>query len=102
MRQLAGTKTRDRRAHATPLAGLIFGRVQFNRVGNAPRVGIQPRIAGAHLTGAVSLLPRHVLIKPVGKARNIQDHRWPAVLLAGAGFKSHIETLREGIVGESL
>jgi hypothetical protein len=30
MRQLAGTKTRYRRAHATPLAGLISGRAEYN------------------------------------------------------------------------
>ena len=30
MRQLAGTKTRYRRAHSAPLAGLISGRVEYN------------------------------------------------------------------------
>ena len=30
MRQLAGTKTMDRRAHATPLAGLISGRAEYD------------------------------------------------------------------------
>jgi hypothetical protein len=30
MRQLAGTGTRYRRAHATPLAGLISGRADYN------------------------------------------------------------------------
>jgi hypothetical protein len=30
MRQLAGTKTRNQRAHATPLAGLISGRAEYN------------------------------------------------------------------------
>jgi|GEM_PF-2410487 len=32
MRQLAGTKTRYRRAHAAPLAGLIFGSIETCRI----------------------------------------------------------------------
>ena len=30
MRQLAGTRTRYRRAHATPLAQLVSGRAEYN------------------------------------------------------------------------
>ncbi len=40
MRQLAGTRTRHRRAHAAPLAGLISGRAEYRT-----RVVIQ---AGTH------------------------------------------------------
>ena len=32
MRQLAGTKTRYRRAHAAPVAGLISGRVEYKKM----------------------------------------------------------------------
>ncbi len=34
MRQLAGTKTRYRRAHAAPLAGLIFARAEYHWFGS--------------------------------------------------------------------
>ena len=30
MRQLAGTRTRYRKAHTAPLAGLVFGRAKYN------------------------------------------------------------------------
>jgi len=33
MRQLAGTKTKYRMAHAAPLTGLISGRAKYNRDG---------------------------------------------------------------------
>ena len=80
------------------------------------RLGVSPPwIASDHTEGlrptarrcqfvarADSLLRRHVFIKPVGKTWNIQDHRWPAVFLAGASFKSHIESFRDGLVSESL
>jgi hypothetical protein len=53
MRQLAGTRTRYRRAHAAPLAGLISGRAKYNGVaergsiivpGNSPACGLRPTI----------------------------------------------------------
>ena len=38
MRQLAGTKTMYRRAHAAPLAGLISGRAKYNAFDAVSRI----------------------------------------------------------------
>ena len=46
MRQLAGTKTRYRRAYAAPLAGLISDRAEYKGIGNF----LQDRSDESHLS----------------------------------------------------
>ena len=54
MRQLAGTKTRYRRAHAAPLAGLISGRVECKTNSLSPKgaKGSCPACALSGLSGS--------------------------------------------------